>query len=325
MGIQGDPTAETIGVLIPTYRRPDDVRRCLSGVAEQTRAPDDVIVVVRRDDTDTQHVLAHPAGDRLPLRVILVDEPGTVVARNAGIGACRTDVLAMIDDDAVPHPDWLHRILGHFQRDPSLGGVGGKDRMHDGTGFDDARARVVGKIQWFGREIGNHHRGFGDPREVDGLKGANMSFRSQVFAEVRFDKRLRGSGATPNEDLRFSLAVKQAGWKLLYDPQILVDHYQRPREEPRFYGGVIVPEDATRFKEFAFNEVVAIWDSLSLPRRVSFAIWSVLIGTGVCPGLVQAVRYTPSLGIASWHRLGLAQRGKLEAIMELGWRRPKAV
>jgi hypothetical protein len=44
-----------------------------------------------------------------------------------------------------------------------------------------------------------------DPREVDGLKGANMSFRSEVFAKVRFDKRLRGSGATPNEDLRFRL------------------------------------------------------------------------------------------------------------------------
>lgn len=51
-------------------------------------------------------------------------------------------------------------------------------------------------IQWFGRIIGNHHLGVGLPQKVDFLKGANMSYRAQVLATLRFDTRLRGAGAS---------------------------------------------------------------------------------------------------------------------------------
>jgi GT2 family glycosyltransferase len=318
--IDGDPP-QTIGVLIPTYRRPAAAVRCLDGIIVQSRRADDIMFVVRRGDAESVATLTSRMDGRLPVRILTVERPGLVAARNAGLDACRTDVLAMIDDDAVPHPDWLDRILAHFQRNPRLGGLGGKDHCYDGTKFDDGRAIVVGKLQWFGRVIGNHHRGFGEPREVDILKGVNMSYRAKVFTQVRFDERLRGSGAQANEDLCFSVAVRNAGWKLLYDPAVLVVHHIQPREEPRFYGGVIPVWNATGFRDFAFNEVMAIWDVLPPGRRGIFAIWSALVGTGVCPGLLQALRYSPRLGLMSWRRFVLAQAGKLAAFKELGWRR----
>ncbi len=312
----------TIGILLATHRRPDVLLRCLAGIAAQLRAPDDVIVVVRPTDTATQDVLRPLIDGVGPIRMVMVERPGLIAARNAGVDACRTDILAMVDDDAVPHPDWLARILEHFQRDPELGGLGGRDRCHDGTAFDDTRASVVGKLQWFGRTIGNHHRGFGEPREVDILKGANMSYRAKVFARCRFDTRLRGSGAQPHEDMRFSLSVKAAGWKLLYDPQVLIDHYPREREEARFYSDVGAVNDPVAYKELAFNEVAAIWEVLPPHRRVVFLIWSVLVGTRVSPGLVQAVRFTRRLGTMSWRRFQLNMAGKFEAVRQYGWRAP---
>jgi len=307
----------TIGVLIATYRRPDDLLRCLSALKKQTLQPDDILLVVRDDDSNTKSRLRSYPPDGLRIRVISIDTPGSVAARNAGLDVCKTDLLAIIDDDTSPHADWLSRVMENFLNDPALGGLGGRDRCFDGTTFDDHQEPVVGKIQWWGRTIGNHHRGFGKLREVDVLKGANMSFRAKAFEHVRFDTRLKGTGAQPSEDFCFSVEVKAQGWKLAYDPTVLVDHYASQRDEKRLYVGVSAVQDEAAFRDFSYNQTVSIWNALSPLRRAVFFVWSCLIGTGVFPGLVQAVRFTPKLGLESWRRFFLAQQGKLEGFRDL--------
>lgn len=314
---EASDTPQTIGVLIATYQRSKDLLRCLRALEKQTVPADDVIIVVREDDLDTKSSLAEDEFETLPIRVITVALPGTVAARNAGLDACRTDVLAIIDDDTSPHVDWLSRVIQNFRADRSLGGLGGRDRCFDGHAFDERSEAIVGKVQWFGRTIGNHHLGTGEIREVDLLKGANMSYRSSAFAEVRFDTRLKGKGAQPSEDFCFSAAVKAKGWKLAYDPLAIVDHYASQRAENRLYVGVAAIQNDAEFREFAYNQVVSIWAALSPLRRCAFFVWSSLIGTGVFPGFVQAVRYTPKLGMHSWRRFAIAQQGKMDAFRDL--------
>jgi cellulose synthase/poly-beta-1,6-N-acetylglucosamine synthase-like glycosyltransferase len=307
----------SIGVLICTYRRPESLGRCLAALAAQERRPDEVIVVVRDSDAATHDWLASCKPDGLRLRVVGVTLPGTVAALNTGLDSCRTDILAITDDDTAPRPDWLARILEHFTADPRLGGLGGRDRCHDGARFDDRQRAPVGRLQWFGRMIGNHHLGFGAARPAAMLKGANMSYRRRAVAGIRFDARLRGTGAQPYEDIAFSLAVARSGWRLVYDPRIVVDHFTGRRDEPRHYVSVSALADVEGFRTHAFNGVVALWDELSPPRHAAFLLWSLLIGTGPSPGLAQALRYTPRLGAASWQRFWVAQQGKAAAYRSL--------
>ncbi len=308
---------QTIGVLIATYQRSSDLLRCLAALEKQTLAPDDILLVVREDDAATISSLSGLDKSSLPIRIITVSAPGVVAARNAALGAVKTDILSIIDDDTCPHPTWLSRIMQNFRTDPLLGGLGGRDRCFNGKEFDDRRASVVGKIQWFGRTIGNHHLGFGGLREVDILKGANMSYRSIAIADVRFDTRLKGKGAQPSEDFCFSVAVKCKGWKLAYDPSVVVDHYASQRAEVRHYVGVSAVNDATVFRDFAYNQVISIWHALSPLRRTAFFAWSVVVGTGVFPGFIQAIRFTPKLGMHSWRRFVIAQQGKMDAFRDL--------
>lgn len=307
----------THGVLICSYQRPRDLLACLAGLAGQRRRPDDVMVVARESDAATLDALRTRRPDGLPLRVLTVSAPGKIHALNVGLDACRTDVLTIADDDTVARPEWLERIFDHFAADPTLGGLGGRDRCHDGDGFDDRRRHVVGKLQWFGRTIGNHHLGYGGPREVDLLKGANMSYRAEAFAALRFDTRLRGRGAQPHEDLAFSLAVRRAGWKLLYDPAALVEHYAGWREEPRYYVGGTKLADSAGFFDNCFNNAVALWGTLTPVRRVAYTVWVLLVGTRVLPGVVQAVRMTPGEGTGAWRKLLLCQRAHLAAYLLL--------
>lgn len=312
-----DTNLLTIGVLICTYKRADTLARCLTALTAQIRSPDDVIVVVRETDHETRAFLEERANDSLPLRIRIVNAPGLVAARNVGLETCCTDVLAMVDDDTVPHSDWLYLISEHFERNPNLGGLGGRDRYHDGTRFDERRKSVVGKLQWFGRGVGEHHLGFGPSREVDILRGANMTYRFKAIADLRFDVRLRGIGAQPDEDMSFSLAVKRSGWKIVYDPQVLVDHYEGPREEIRYTSLTIPVKDAESFRNLAFNAVVARWDHLCVFRRIVFLVWSIAVGVRVCPGLVQAIRFTPRMRAASWLRFWIAQQGIVLAYLTL--------
>ncbi|MBD2202539.1 glycosyltransferase [Calothrix sp. FACHB-1219] len=278
-------------VLIPTYRRPLDLSRCLLALQAQTKPVDQVIVVVRDTDSQTWEFLAQSAYN-LPLHTVTVSVPGVVAALNAGLAVVEGDIVSITDDDAAPHPDWLEKINAHFLADNRIAGVGGRDWVHQGNRLLDESRQIVGKLQWFGRVIGNHHLGVGEPREVDVLKGVNMSFRQKATANLRFDERMRGTGAQVHFEMAFTLALKRAGWKLIYDPQVAVDHYpaQRFDEDQRH-----------NFNEIAFinlvhNETLVLLENLPPLRRLVFLIWAIFIGTRDSLGLIQWLRLLPSQG-----------------------------
>jgi hypothetical protein len=134
---------------------------------------------------------------------------------------------------------------------------------------------------------------------------------------VRFDPRLRGSGAQSAENVAFSIRVKADGRKLNYDPAVMVHQYPGLRTEQRLYVGVHPDFDRRAFSDFAFNEAIAVWSALTHPQRAAFLFWSVLIGTGTCPGLAQALRHSTRLGKAARIRFAVAQRGKGQAFANL--------
>src|SRR5437763_1464690 len=115
-----------IDVVLPTYRRPELLEQCLHAIALQKYHPAAVIVVVRIDDHDSKTVLATIASDLSPLVVVEINDPGVIAAMSAGVARSSAPLIAFTDDDARPRPDWISRIVAHFD-DPTVGGVGGRD------------------------------------------------------------------------------------------------------------------------------------------------------------------------------------------------------
>lgn len=295
-----------ISVLVPTYRRPVDLERCLRALEAQTRPADAVVVVCRNDDGVTLELLAS-ATFRLPLTTVLVRVPGVVAALNAGLRTIEGDVVSITDDDAAPWPDWLERIEAHFNARPDIGGLGGRDHMHCIP--PEKATTKVGIVQWFGRQIGKHHVGIGAPRYVHMLKGVNMSFRLAAIGSTRFDERLRGTGAQVHNELAFSFQIRRKGWPLLYDPAVAVDHYSAPRfdEDQRSQKSRLAISNA------AFNETLILLENLPGPTRPIFLLWAVLIGARDLPGVGQCVRLM-LIGEPSWFRLPAVFHGRFAAV-----------
>jgi GT2 family glycosyltransferase len=300
-----------IAVIVPSYRRPEDLQRCVGALARQERPADQIIIVTRVDDAPTQAVVRRAVADVSALVPVSVTSGGTVGALNAGLAVADADIIAFTDDDAAPRPGWLLHISQIFARDAAVGGVGGRDWVYDRGVVETGRRPVVGRLQWFGRCIGNHHLGFGEPREVDFLKGVNMTFRSTALDALHFDTRLRGTGAQVGNDMAFSLAVRRRGWKLIYDPTAAVDHYTAPRfdEDQRRRPAPIAYENA------AFNNALILSEAGGPLRAFVFLAWSVLLGTAASPGVLQCLRLLLSEGGAALVRTRASIAGTVA-----GWR-----
>ncbi len=81
----------TVSVVIPTVGR-ETLAQCRAALAQQTRQPDEVIVVIDHD------------------------RRGAAWGRNEGISRASGDVIAFADDDGIPPPDWLERLVAALDR-----------------------------------------------------------------------------------------------------------------------------------------------------------------------------------------------------------------
>jgi len=283
------PSAFTPGitVIIPTYKRPADLDRCLAAIDAQLLKPVEVLVTYRPEDEATKAYLARTDRPGLSARTILCDMPGQVYAMTIAIDNVRSEFLAFTDDDAAPKPDWLANIVAHFNADANVGGVGGKDHVCAGGEWFEGAEPVVGRVRWNGTSIGHHHLGVGPARYVETLKGVNMAFRRSAMGDLRPDSRLRGAGAQVGSDMHLSLSLVARGYKLIYDPLVLVDHFPAPRP---------VEEDRAAFHPEAhrneiFNRTLIVLDFLGTQRwgtlrRLAFLAYVGVRGSRRAPGLL---------------------------------------
>lgn len=293
-----------VSVLVPTFRRPESLARCLRALVRQTRRANQIVVTVRRDDAATWEALEGLQAELGPALQPVAVEPGPVTAAmNAGLQETIGDLVAITDDDSEPRSDWLVSILRHFQ-DPTVGGVGGRDWQPQER-WDEPD---VGRLQWFGRIVANHHLGIGPARDVDVLKGVNCCYRGDVLRLIRLDPRMRGRGTVIHWELALSFAFQREGWRLIYDPAVAVDHHVAPRRDGDVNqrGGF----ERASFIDNVHNETLAVLEHLTPVRRVAFAAWAVLVGTREAPGLAQV----PRLGLLERSPLGLTARRTAAAL-----------
>jgi glycosyltransferase involved in cell wall biosynthesis len=101
-------TGPTFSIIIPTYRRPEALRRCLGAVAalDYPRERFEVVVVDDGSPTPPRAVIRE-LSQTLPLRLLEQRNAGPASARNHGAAHAVGRYLAFTDDDCLPAPQWL--------------------------------------------------------------------------------------------------------------------------------------------------------------------------------------------------------------------------
>lgn len=271
-------------VLIPSYRRPEMLARCLEGLRRQAVRPDEIIVSLREDDHASRHLVQMEQD--LPVKVALAHVAGVIAAMEAGLQISAGEIVALLDDDAIPHHDWLERIGSHFEASPDLTGVGGVDlQINPDHRAKSNRPPRVGIFTWYGGLLGSHHLGFGASQRVHVLKGCNCAYRGKWLRRIGFDRQLRGAGAQVGWEITLGLEAMREGGRLIYDPAIRVDHLIAPRHD----GDTV---HRGRFQDEAAYDIG--WNYFSILRRkapqalrLRAIAWALLAGSQMVPGVLR--------------------------------------
>jgi len=162
-------------LIVCTRGRPVLLQRLLLGIA-QLRYPNfELIVICDPQDGETAQCLARHAA-----RIGHCASANLAKARNIGLAMARGEIVAFIDDDAVPEPDWLDRLEAEYGG-PEVTAVGGFIRGRNGIDFQNR----VTLIDGFGAERHCRRLPPGLPRGwFAGLTGTNFSVRRSAALEL---------------------------------------------------------------------------------------------------------------------------------------------
>jgi GT2 family glycosyltransferase len=206
-------------VVIPTFRRPALLRRCLDSLAAQdARGSFDIVVMDDASGDETTRLLEERSASMPELTFAsLPANRGQAAARNKGVELASAPRLLFVDDDIVASPSLVSTHLG------LLG--------------DDARLGVVGLVEWhpdlpdtpFRRWLDSTQLQFGyhtwmQPGPIEPPEAAfytcNLSMSTQLFRDAGgFNESLRSL-----EDIELGHRLGRLGFRLDYRPEALAWH-----------------------------------------------------------------------------------------------------
>jgi mycofactocin system glycosyltransferase len=239
-------------LVIPVRDRPDDLARLLA----TTQGSDPLIIRNRSEQgfsyehsvkgSDPYPVVVVDDGSRVPVKGAMRREVsgGPGVARNAGLRGVETELVAFLDSDTVPPARWIEALAGHFE-DPKVAAVAPRVRA------SNKRRSPL--------DMGPHPAEVKPGGHVSYVPAAALLMRRAALPDDPFDPELRYG-----EDVDLIWRLIDAGWRVRYDPSVIVEHEERETLKRRFMYGTSAAPLKQRHPGKLKHVVVRPWPAATL-------------------------------------------------------------
>jgi len=253
-------------LIVCTYMRPQPLLTLLKSVREQTRYPDEILIIDGSTNNATAEALQNESFDNLSYSLVDSKDRGLTKQRNYGINKASKsiDVVCFLDDDIVLTPSYFETLLSTYQKHPEALGVGGyiigdvswklleKDQKPATNQFEyDGWVRGDGSRFVLRKKLGldanrppAHMPNFGHGRSVSFLPpsgkiypveqfmGGVASYRKEVLDRHKFSEYFQGYGLY--EDADFTLRLSHEGHLYVHTGAQLY-HYHEASGRPNKY------------------------------------------------------------------------------------------
>lgn len=259
--------------MMATRNRRDELLGTLGRLRELPERPPVVVVDNGSSDGTAAAVAVHYP----EMQVVALPANVGAAARTVGVRRASTPFVALSDDDSWWEPSALARAAGALHDDPRIGLlaahilVGPEERddptsvlMAAGDGAEEPGSATPGR------------------RAVTGFLACAAVVRRSAFLGVGgFEPHLVIGG----EEELVALDLAEAGWKLIYAPEVVAHHYPSPRRDV-----------SRRRLMLVRNRLLTSWLRYSVPVALRRSAAAVRSGDGrftACLGTAAAVRSAP--------------------------------
>lgn len=205
-----------VSVIVVAPELNDYGRRCLGALLALDEELELIFVPDRVPDGLDPRIVAIASGS----------EVTTGRKRQLGLARARGDYVALIDDDAYPHPSWLRIALGTLREDPDVVAVAGPTLTPPG----DSELEQLGGRVYASPLVSGPHRwrhSMVAATDVDDAPSVNLVVRRGEAETVGLDSDDRWG-----EDTLFSEGLLRRGGRIRYEPGAIVYHSRRPLWKP---------------------------------------------------------------------------------------------
>jgi mycofactocin glycosyltransferase len=287
----GGPGPGDVTVVIPVRDRTAELARCLAGLSEHR------VIVVDDCSRDPAAVAAAAtaAGARVVRRAV---NGGPAAARNTGLAAVGTPLVAFLDSDCVPAPGWLDPLLRHFA-DPAVAAAAPRIVPYPPGGA------AAGAPGWLARYEGVSSTLDMGPVPSIVRPGSKVPYVPGAALVVRV--AAAGAGFAEHlpvgEDVDFVWRLAGLGWHVRYEPAAAVAHQHRVRLASWFsrrmeYGTSAAPLE---LRHPGTLPAVAM-SGWSATAWAAAALGHPLAGAGIAAAAtgLLARRLAPLIGAGAW-------------------------
>jgi len=211
-----------VSVIICTYNREKHIGRALESLISQTANKAQYeIVVIDNNSTDNTPKIIKDFKEKYPEYNIVIEKEtnqGLSFARNKGIDIAKGEIISFIDDDAIAQPNFVDNIISNLEKYPNHLAFGGKvlpkyEKEKEPEWMTSYIERIISVV-----DMGDQIAKFDKTYPV----GCNMIFRREIFDKVgKFNTKLR----LRSDDKYIFLKIKEAGYEVLYLPDVVVYHF----------------------------------------------------------------------------------------------------
>ena len=210
-----------VSVVVVTWNGLRYLDDCLRALEAQAGVSTETILV---DNASSDGTVAY-VRERFPwVRVVALPENrGFAGGNNAGAREARGQFLALLNNDAVPEPEWLQALLRGVNEEAGFALVTSRIvYMHDPQRIDSAGDSLLASGGAFKRHHGASVDVARESSEVFGVCGAACLMPRRVFAELGgFDEDFFVS----HEDVDLSYRARLLGYRCRYVADAVVRHH----------------------------------------------------------------------------------------------------
>jgi glycosyltransferase involved in cell wall biosynthesis len=198
-----------VSVIVPHYDDLQGLNKCLSALAGQTFSAGQTEIIVA-DNASPQGWVAVEKAVAKRARLVTVQQKGAGPARNGGVAASTGEILAFIDSDCLPGPEWIAQgvaALAHFDI------VGGRVDVLVQDSKRMTAAEAFESVFAFNIEQYATRKGF--------VGSGNLFCKREVFEAVG------GFGTEVSEDVDWCHRASAKNLSIGYAPRAAVGHPAR--------------------------------------------------------------------------------------------------